>query len=308
MVERSRGYLRFRTATRGLEIFYFEEQPMASSKQKGTVAAAEQLGSMSLGGRDNDTEPTATAKNGTPAKLLCSACGEKSDTLKKCTACLCVWYCGKDCQNRHWKEHKKECKPIKKALAKRGEELDLGTEMDVGPLGKLPPQQECPICMRVLPSNPILQTYAFCCGKTVCGSCDFQHQTKCAEQAVPKTCEFCRTALPQSDGELLALACKRVELKDPNALLNMAFVHGDGKLGLPADEAKCIDLLRESADLGFPPAQYQLGVFHKFGRMELEQNDDEAFKYWEQAAGGGDVIARHNLGCAEIRNGNMLLQ
>mmetsp|Transcript_4270 Transcript_4270/g.10160 ORF Transcript_4270/g.10160 Transcript_4270/m.10160 type:complete len:253 (-) Transcript_4270:15-773(-) len=176
--------------------------------------------------------------------------------------------------------------------------------MDVGPLGKLPPQEECPICMRVLPSNPILQTYAFCCGKTVCGSCDFQHQTKCAEQAVPKTCEFCRTALPRSDGELLALACKRVELKDPNALLNMAFVHGDGQLGLPADEAKCIDLLRESADLGFPPAQYQLGEYYMNGEMGLEQNEEEAFKYWEKAAGSGDVTSVHNFACFEGKNGN----
>ena len=51
----------------------------------------------------------------------------------KCRACKCVWYCDKECQNKHWKEHKKECKRIKKELDKRGGKLDLGTELDVGP-------------------------------------------------------------------------------------------------------------------------------------------------------------------------------
>ena len=71
---------------------------MASSKQEGKSAAAEQLDSMSLGGSaermDNETEPAVN--NGTPTKL-CSACRKKSDSLKKCTACKCVWYCDKDC-------------------------------------------------------------------------------------------------------------------------------------------------------------------------------------------------------------------
>ena len=318
VVERSRGYLRFRTATRGLEIFYFEERPMVSSKQVGTAAAAEQLGSMSLGGRDNDTEPTATAKNGTPAKLLCSACGEKSDTLKKCTACLCVWYCGKDCQNRHWKEHKNECKPIKKALAKRGGKLDLGTELDVGPLEKLPRGEECPICMRVLPISLGLQAYFTCCGKFICGGCDFQHKIKSremnarkdAERArrkqppLPFTCAFCREPLSSTNEEALARYRKRIELKDPQALCNMATHYGHGQLGLPVDEAKCIDLLRQSAGLGYPPALTQLGILHDTGGMGLEQNTKEALKYYKKAAEGGQLLSRHNCGCTEDDNGD----
>ena len=286
---------------------------MVSSKQVGTAAAAEQLGSMSLGGRGNDTEPAATAKNGTPTKLLCSACGEKSDTLKKCTACLCVWYCGKDCQNRHWKEHKKECKPIKKALAKRGGKLDLGNELDLGPLPDLPPREECPICMRVLPIHAKLQTYFPCCGKTVCGSCDLQHQVKSGERAaergrtpVPGTCAFCRTAAPISDKDILTQLSKRVELKDPNALFSMAMKYGDGTHGLPVDEVKCIDLMRQAAALGFPSAQYQLGNFHHYGEMGLGQNEVKALKYWAKAAEGGDLTSLHNLGCIEADRGDLV--
>jgi len=38
----------------------------------------------------------------------CSACGSKGKT-KKCGKCGKVYYCGRECQRRHWKWHKSEC-------------------------------------------------------------------------------------------------------------------------------------------------------------------------------------------------------
>ena len=291
----------------GLEI---EEQDttMPPSKQEGTAAAAaaEQIGSMTLGEsagkKENETEPTT--KNGTPSKM-CSACGKKSNTLKKCNGCKCVWYCDKKCQNKNRKEHKIECRRIKKELDERGGKLDVGTELDVGPLGKLPPREECPICMRVLPRHPMLSTYADCCGKFLCGGCNFQHQIKQREGGEKlSACAFCRTTLPKSDEEILARTHKRVELKDPNALLNMALDYGDGGHGLPVDQAKCIELLLESADLGCPGAQRQLGNYHHEGEMGLEQNKEKARKYFEKAAEGGHLLARHNLAFTANENGD----
>ena len=337
---------------------------MPSTKEGETAAAAQQLGSMSLGGsavekKDNDTENNeAPAKvcsacgeksdalkkctacksvwycdvacqkrhrtehrkecnrikkelvtaaepenneddnkknvpNGSPTKL-CSACGKKSDTLKKCSGCLCVWYCDKKCQNKHRKEHKRECRPIKEVLDKRGGKLDVGTEKDIGPLGKVPPREECPICMRVLPLSQRLETYANCCGKTLCGGCNFQHQMKSEESL---TCAFCRTAVPESAEEILPRLMKRVELKDPHAMMSVAMAYKNGHYGLPVDPTKCIDLMRRSAGLGFPSAQYHLGSFYYDGELGLEQNKEEAHKYWEKAAEGGFLLARHNLGC-----------
>ena len=77
----------------------------------------------------------------------------------------------------------------------------------------------------------------------------------------------------------------------------MAMVHGYGQLGLPVDKSKCIDLLRESADLGCPGSQHQLGVFYLNGEMGLKQNEEEALRHWEQAAESGHVQAQHSLGC-----------
>jgi hypothetical protein len=223
----------------------------------------------------------------------------------KCRACKCVWYCDKDCQNRHWKEHKKECRRIKVELDKRGGKLDLGTEEEVGPLGKLPPRgEECPICMIVMPINERLRSNYACCGKSICCGCDMQHQIKSGERAGGKTCAFCRTKLPKFDEEVLSQLRKRVELKDPKALDKMAMHHGYGHYGLPVDEAKCIELLRESAGLGFPGAQAHLGFFHYEGEMGLEENEEEGLKYVKEAAKGGDFTSLHNLGITEARNGN----
>ena len=97
---------------------------------------------------------------------------------------------------------------------------------------------------------------------------------------------------------------KRVDLKDRNALRNMAMEYGHGRLGMPLDQQKCVDLLRDAADLGCPSAHYQLGNFHHSGEMGLEQNEEEALKYLKKAAEGGHILALHNLACTANENGD----
>ena len=248
----------------------------------------------------SSNKPKDEKDEAAPGKF-CSACGTKSDTVKKCNGCKCVWYCDKECQSKHREEHKEECKRIKKELDERGGKLDVGTEIDVGPLGKLPAKEECPICMRLLPLHPALETYKTCCGKTLCASCDWQHWTKSGGRP---TCAFCRTPATKSDAEVLARLRKRVKCNDPHAKHIMAQNHGYGKLGLPVDQAKCIELLRETAGVSFPAAQYQLGQLYRDGGMGLEQNEEEALKYFKGAAEGGHTFASHNIACTEGRKGN----
>ena len=270
---------------------------MASSEEDGAAAAAEQLGSVSLG----DTEPPA---NIGAATKLCSACGTESDTAEKCNECECVWYCDKDCKDGHRKEHEKECELIKTVIDQRGGKLDIGTEVDIGPLGKLPPQEECPICMHVLPYDADLRSYATCCGKTLCWDCDLQHrqhQTTSGERAI---CAFCREPILVSDEEVLERYRKRVERKDPRALQSLAWAYDCGSLGLSVDHAKCIELLRQSADLGCSFAHLQLAYYHNYGDMGLEQNEEEALKHWKKAAEGGDLMAWRALGVMEHNKGN----
>ena len=305
---------------------------MATIEKSGTVAAAEQICSMSLGKsveRMGEHEHNENAeKNGTPinrrrgkrdrdpnaskaAKKFCSARGKKSDTVKKCTACKCVWYCDKECQNKHRKEHRKECKRIKKELDKRKGRLDLGTEKDLGSLPDLPPREECPICMHALPIHTKLSTYDACCGKFTCRACGFLHQRKSRELAAerghspaPPTCAFCRTTLAKFPEDILARLSERVKRNDPVALCNLAMEYGYGDLGLPVDPTKCIDLLRQSAGLGYPDAQHQLGNFYRTGDMGLEEDQEEAMRHFKEAGEGGFLSSLYNLGCCQVESGD----
>ena len=288
---------------------------MSSSKEDGTAAAAaDQLGSMSLGesAERNENNEDAAEENEASAKM-CSACGEKSDTTKKCTACKCVNYCDRECQNKHWKEHKNECKRIKKILGKRGGKLDIGTEKDLGPLRKLPPRAECPICMHPLPLHDSLHTYVTCCGKIICCGCFCRHHMESGEWVVegdqqtlvPQTCPFCRSAIAEEPGEEgLSRLRKRVQHKDAYAIRNLALCYESGSDGLPVDQAKCVDLMRQSGDLGCLDALYQLGMYYHHGKMGLEKKEGEALKYWKKAAELGDLHAQHNLGYAEGNSGD----
>jgi len=273
------------------------------------AAAAEQLGSMSLGESvERKVAPEDTEKKDDEALAkLCSGCGKKSDTLKMCHGCQCVWYCdknGADCLERHREEHEKECRRIKEVLDKRGGNLDVGTEIDIGPLEKLPPQEECLICRCTMPIYERLQMYYECCGNIVCRSCSTMHISKTGElnlkrsrdlerevPPLPVVCPFCRITLRRSDEEVLSLLRKRVELKDPYATCELALLYGYGSRGLPVDQERCVVLLREAADLGCPRASSRLGSCHDFGEMGLEQNKDEACKHWKKAAEGGHFYA-----------------
>eukprot|EP01083_Nonionella_stella_P064191 167079_1 len=42
----------------------------------------------------------------------CATCNKIGATAL-CSACKCTYYCNKDCQRKHWKQHKKICKMIK---------------------------------------------------------------------------------------------------------------------------------------------------------------------------------------------------
>lgn len=145
---------------------------------------------------------------------------------------MCVWYYDTHWGKRRGRVHKQGCKRIYKELGKRGGKLDLGTELDIGPLEKL-----------------------------VRNSTSAQHQKA-------------------------------------QALYNEGLNYG--KL---LDQTKLIDLLRESADLGFSGAQYQLGTFYHNGEMGLEKKEEESMKAYKEAAKGGHILAQHNLGAAKYANG-----
>jgi hypothetical protein len=54
-------------------------------------------------------------------RRTCSYCGDRQTELKRCGACKAhggaVFYCGADCQKRHWTAHRAECRRLQAASA-----------------------------------------------------------------------------------------------------------------------------------------------------------------------------------------------
>ena len=45
-------------------------------------------------------------------KASCSYCGKESADLKRCWRCKRASFCGAECQNAAWKQHKKRCESL----------------------------------------------------------------------------------------------------------------------------------------------------------------------------------------------------
>ena len=88
---------------------------------------------------------------------ICSQC-QKTAKTKACTACRAVYYCCKECQKKHWKEHKFQCKALPYKFGKspelgrfleasrdikKGEILWTEPALVVGPVAVTPPVCIC---------------------------------------------------------------------------------------------------------------------------------------------------------------------
>jgi len=60
--------------------------------------------------------PLSDSKREDKKQSLCVVCGTAGTPSRKCSVCRSVYYCGEECQQAHWREHKSVCK----ARAKQG--------------------------------------------------------------------------------------------------------------------------------------------------------------------------------------------
>ena len=81
---------------------------------------------------------------------------------------------------------------------------------------------------------------------------------------------------------------------DPVGLYWLAVCHNSGA-GTEKDTARAFELFRESAEMGYAPAQCDLGIFYENG-IEVEQSMDTAIELYTQAAEQGYAMAKCNLG------------
>ena len=222
-------------------------------------------------------------------KLTCANCGEgeeNSGDLKACTACKMVKYCNRNCQVAHRPQHKKACK--KRAAELHDEKL----------FKQPPPNEDCPICFLPLPAMETGSKYHGCCGKTTCNGCIHAVAIRDEEDK----CPFCRTPAPHSD-EILEQMNKRIELEDAEAIYNLGCYYNNGQYGLLQNRARALELWHRAAELGCAASYCNIGIAYCFG-IGVERDMKQANHYYELAAMGGDMRARHNLGCSEGHVGN----
>jgi len=225
---------------------------------------------------------------------ICANCGkEGSEVTNTCNKCKSVMYCNAACKKKHRHKHKKDCE----------EHLKRAAELHDTKLFKQPPKEEdCPICFLRMPTLDSGRTYMVCCGKVLCNGCIYAFRSRVTKQE-HDLCPFCRSPIPTSFEETVKRYEKRMKLNDTRAIYNLGCRYRNGSLGLPQNMAKGLKLWHRAGELGFSRAYYNIGNAYSNGDG-VERDTKKAIHYWELAAMGGHVMARHNLGCMEGRAGN----
>jgi len=225
--------------------------------------------------------------------MCCASCGIAANDdddvkLKKCGACNLVRYCGVKCQREHRPQHKRECK---KCAAELRDEI-LFKQPESSHLG------DCPICCSPLQLDVKKSTAMMaCCSKMICQGCYYANRMREIEQSLQQRCPFCRHPAPKTEAEIDKIMMKRVEANDPAAIcaVGMNRYHG-------GESKSALEYWGKAAKLGDAQAHYQLSTTYWEGKG-VEKDTKKAIYHSEEAAIGGHLFARHNLGCIEDNNG-----
>ena len=165
-----------------------------ATKEVGIIADSNILSGMSPSNKkvkgaskSNDDTLEQNMSTADDNASICANCG-KEGASNSCNKCKMVKYCNAACKKKHRHKHKTKCEERLRRVAE--EEKKKHDEI----LFKQPPPQfdDCPICFLRMPTLETGYIYYSCCGKTICGGCDYA-VTKIAKE---EKCPFCRTPHP----------------------------------------------------------------------------------------------------------------
>jgi len=233
--------------------------------------------------------PSLTTSEEVTQQQTCATCGKEgnSDDMNTCNKCKMVKYCNAACKKKHRKKHKKAC-------GRRVAELH-----EEALFKEPPPNEECTICMLPLPNEADQVSFQTCCGKVICNGCMYAMKMR---EGIG-ICAFCRTRRTTSNDEVIKELHKLMDNGNAYSFNFLAILYTNGMRGLPQDHQKANELYLKAGELGFATGFYNLGVAYDNG-TGYEMDKKKAKHYFELAAMGGNVQARHNLGCDEYATGN----
>ena len=125
----------------------------------------------------------------------CFHCQTESTKMMCCSQCHRAWYCGRPCQKKHWKEHKKACVAAVAAEARQATLRRAATEARGG--GDGIDKETCVICV-----GPVVAPVELPCGHAYCTTCLADLRAR----EVAQTCPLCRADLPEGLDGLWDLA------------------------------------------------------------------------------------------------------
>lgn len=163
--------------------------------------------------------------------------------------------------------------------------------------------EECPICMLPMPLEGELKIFEGCCGKTICRGCIHVMNIESLGRKEIDKCAFCRTPPATSMEEQIKRARKLMNKGNVDALKFLADSYCTGNNGVERDHAMANKLWLKAGELGCANAYHNLAMSYDLG-ICVEKDRKKAIYYWELAAMGGDIRARHNMGALEWNAGN----
>ncbi|MCR4553655.1 MAG: sel1 repeat family protein [Succinivibrionaceae bacterium] len=107
--------------------------------------------------------------------------------------------------------------------------------------------------------------------------------------------------IPNVDQRLSVLYFQQAAAQnDPRAQFMLGVIHAQGKLGLDKDEKEAFKYYKSSADNGFARAQVEVSKCYSLG-LGVKADEKEAVKYLQMAVEQGDLMAKYILGIMYYR-------
>ena len=108
-----------------------------------------------------------------------------------------------------------------------------------------PPTKDCPVCLVPLPLEASKRTYSTCCGKSICGACNYEHSRalritneKRRKKELPpldRSCAFCRKPVDVEHSVMIQRVETLADKGDVDAMVTMALWCLGGQNGFPKD-------------------------------------------------------------------------
>uniref|UniRef100_A0A7S2P3K3 Uncharacterized protein n=1 Tax=Skeletonema marinoi TaxID=267567 RepID=A0A7S2P3K3_9STRA len=130
-----------------------------------------------------------------------------------------------------------------------------------------------------------------CCSKHICIGCGYANSKREVEENLEPKCPYCREKVPTTKKQIKTHLMRRIKVNDPVALRQMgSLCFHDG------DYSGAFEYWIKAAGLGEVGAHFELSCLYRDGQG-VEKDRKKQMYHLEEAAIGGDPVARNNLGC-----------